>query len=158
MSNQELQHPLTTPPATTLEPKLPFTPPAPEITSAHIADQLQKVIQPMKSPKPSRLTATLTQEIKDRQYRNFPLDLSVARSNIELGLRNMGIVATSMTIIRADSPFTYRLNSAGNDDTPAEKGLQETEFEIEEVYITNTAQTGQAIIRVVWNPQLIRAR
>jgi len=61
-----------------------------------------------------------------------------------------------MTIIRADSAFTYRLNSASNDATPAEKGLMEDQFEIEEIYVTNEALSGKAIIRIIWNPRLIR--
>jgi hypothetical protein len=61
-----------------------------------------------------------------------------------------------MTIIRADSPFEYRLNSPSNDATPAEKGMKEDQFEIEEIYITNSASSGKAIIRVNWNPRLIR--
>jgi hypothetical protein len=61
-----------------------------------------------------------------------------------------------MTIIKADSAFDYRINSASNDATPAEKGFTEDQFEIEEIYITNLAATGKAIIRVNWNPRLIR--
>jgi hypothetical protein len=102
---------------------------------------------------------TLTQEVKDRIYRNFIVDLTVAHANTPLGIKAMGIVATSITVIQVDSSFSYRINDEANDSTPvttSDKGMSETEFEIEEIYITNNAASGQAIIRAIWNPLLIR--
>jgi hypothetical protein len=137
-------------------PQYPFEPEPIHVTSRKTEEELAALISPPPMPKKVTVTPTLTQEVKDRGYRNFEVDLSVARTNAPLGLRAMGIVADTMTIIRADSPFEYRLNSPSNDSTPAEKGMKENEFEIEEVYITNSASSGKAIIRVNWNPRLLR--
>ena len=135
----------------------PFKPEPPTFFSTKNAQQLEELIPPPpKIPARVSITPTLTQEVKDRQYRNFELDLSTARTNEALGIRRLGIVADTMTIIRADSAFTYRLNSASNDETPAEKGSTEDQFEIEEIYVTNEAASGKAIIRIIWNPRLIR--
>jgi len=135
----------------------PFKPEPPTFFSTKNAQQLEELIPPAPEiPARVRITPTLTQEVKDRGYRNFELDLSTARTNEALGIRRLGVVADTMTIIRADSPFTYRLNSASNDETPAEKGSYEDQFEIEEVYVTNEAASGKAIIRVIWNPRLVR--
>jgi len=135
----------------------PFKPEPPTFFSTKNAQQLEELIPPPPEiPARVRITPTLTQEVKDRQYRNFELDLSTARTNEALGIRRLGIVADTMTIIRADSAFTYRLNSASNDETPAEKGSTEDQFEIEEIYVTNEAASGKAIIRIIWNPRLIR--
>jgi hypothetical protein len=135
----------------------PFKPEPPTFFSTKNAQQLEELMPlPPEIPARVRITPTLTQEVKDRGYRNIEIDLSTARTNEALGIRRLGIVADTMTIIRADSAFTYRLNSASNDETPAEKGLIEDQFEIEEVYVTNEALSGKAIIRVIWNPRLVR--
>jgi len=158
MSEEELQRPIRTSIVTYEKPvEEPFKPEPPPFFSPKRTKELEEAIPPPPElPAKVPITPTLTQEVKDRGYRNFELDLSTARTNAELGLRRMGIVADTMTVIRADSYFTYRLNSASNDETPAERGMKEDEFEIEEVYITNSALTGKALIRVTWNPRLIR--
>jgi len=130
--------------------------------------KLEKTIRPMTVPPlpkaippPPQLVPTLTQEIKNSLYKNFTVDLSVARADVPLGLRDMGIVADAMTIISltAGAAFTYKINSTANDSTPGIARAQETEFEIEELYLTNAAQPlATAVIRVNWNPLLIRVR
>jgi len=143
----------------------PFKPlPEPKV-SASIADALSESIPPLKVPTevaveaPTEpITPVLTQEIKHKNYKNFIIDLSEAHTDYPLGIRDMGIVADTMTVIRADSSFSYKLNSTSNDATPAEKGQVEDQFEIEEIYITNAAASGQAIIRIAWNPYLIRLK
>jgi hypothetical protein len=156
--DERLQRPIRTPIVLYEKPvEEPFVPAPEPLFSSKRARQLHEAIPPPPTliPKVS-VAPTLTQEVKNSGYRNFELDLSTARTNEELGLRKMRIVADTMTIIRADSPFDYRINSASNDATPAEKGLVEDQFEIEELYITNSALSGKAIIRVNWNPRLIR--
>lgn len=157
MTEQELQRPVPT--ETIVKPfvKEPFKPEPIPVFSQKIADELNELIPPF--PSRTRIKPTLTQEIKDRIYRNFIVDLSVARTDAPLGIRSMGIVATSVTVIQVDSAFNYKINTASNDSTPvttSDKGMSETEFEIEELYITNAALSGQAIIRAIWNPLLIR--
>jgi len=155
--DEKLQRPIRTPITLYEKPvEEPFKPEPPPLFSPKRAKELEEAIPPTASIPKAIITPTLTQEVKDREYRNFELDLSTARTNAELGLRKLGIIVNTMTIIRADNYFTYRLNSATNDETPAEKGMKESEFEIEEVYITNPALTGKALIRVEWNPRLIR--
>jgi len=155
---QKLQRAIRTPIVQYEKPvEEPFIPEPPTFFSTKNAQQLEELIPlPPEIPARVRITPTLTQEVKDRDYRNFEIDLSTARTNEALGIRRLGIVADTMTIIRADSAFTYRLNNASNDATPAEKGFTEDQFEIEEIYITNAALTGTAIIRINWNPRLIR--
>lgn len=136
----------------------PFKPELPPLFPIESIEELEKIIPLPTPPRREAVTPTLTQEVKNRQYRNFTVDLSTAHTDLELGLRRMGVVADTMTIITADSAFNYRLNSAANDATPSSKGMSETEFEIEEIYITNSALTGTAIIRISWNPQLIRLK
>jgi len=145
--------PLEMPAPTLFEPPYEF-PPA---TEAELED-LQRIITPPPKKIPSyKLKAMLVQEMKDTKYRNFTLDLGTARTREPLGLRDLDITANTMTVIQATGTFYYSLNSPANDLTPAEKGMMEDQFEIEEVYITNSAQPGkQAIIRVNWNPHLIR--
>jgi len=127
--------------------------------------ELEKLIRPMEPPKPPRagllpdeITPVLVQEIKNSQYKNLSFSTGVARTDEPLGLRDMGIVADSMTILAIGGGFTYKINKPSNDSTTAVVGLQETEFEIEEVYITNAAVAGTAQIRVNWNPFLIRLK
>jgi len=62
--------------------------------------------------------------------------------------------------ITALASFSYRINSPSNDSTTVTTaGWQETEFEIEELYITNAAQPlANAVIRVNWNPVMIRVK
>ena len=129
--------------------------------------ELEKIIRPMAAPLPPRkgklpdeLVPMLTQEIKNREYKNFNIDTNVAVTDQPLGLRDLGIVADAMTVISVGGGgLSYKLNSPSNDPTPASTGLQETDFEIEEIYITTTgAGPGTAIIRVNWNPDIIRLR
>ena len=143
----------------------PFKPIPEPFLPSRIADALSKTIPKLEAPveveiEPPKkpITPVLTQEIKHKNYKNFTIDLSVAHTDYPLGLRDMGIIADTMTVIKADSDFSYKLNSTANDPTPAEKGQMEDQFEIEEIYITNAAASGEAIIRVAWNPYLIRLK
>lgn len=142
----------------------PYVPPV-ELSAVQ---ELAKLIKPMKAPPlprpiapPPEISPLLVQEIKNKLYKNITLDLSVARTDVPLGLRDMGIVADALTIVSltVGATFTYKLNSTSNDATPGSQGLSDTEFEIEEVYITNAAQAGAStIIRVNWNPFLVRLK
>ena len=130
-------------------------------------EELAKIIRPMKPPMPPRaippppeLRATLVQEIKNKEYKNFSFvtNPAVAWVDQPLGLRDMGVVADAMSVIAVGGGFWYRMNSPTNDETPAAAGMAETEFEIEEVYIRTSGVAGTAIVRVNWNPLLIRLK
>lgn len=127
--------------------------------------ELEKLIRPMKPPQapragvpPGELTPVLVQEIKNSKYKNISFNTAVVRANVPLGLRDMGLIADAITILAIGGGFGYRLNEIDNDLTTAVVGLSETEFEIEEVYLTNAAAVGTAQIRVNWNPFLIRLK
>lgn len=147
----------------------PFRPVYVPTVEFEAVQELEKLVRPMGVPSapraispPPEVQPTLVQEIKNKNYKNFPLDLNVSRTDEPLGLRDMGMVGDTMTIVSvtAGASFTYKMNSPTNDSTPGSAGLSETEFELEEVYITNTPQGvgTQAIIRVNWNPFLIRLK
>ncbi len=143
--------------------KEPFFPgeeyPSPRLTE-DMMKEIEEELKPRLPIRPTLLRPTLVQEIKNMKYKNFTVDLSVARTREPLGLRDLGIVADALSIIRVDAAFDYIMNDPTNDATPATAGMMEDQFELEEVYITNTAAAaGQiAIIRVNWNPFLIRLR
>lgn len=117
-------------------------------------------LTPREPISPTKLMPKLVQEIKDMKYKNFTIDLSVAHTRERINLRTLGIVADTMSIIRADAAFDYIMNDPTNDVTPATVGMSEDQFEIEEIYITNAAAApgSIAIIRVNYNPFLIRIR
>ena len=148
-----------------VEPPPLFEPPPVWPAEIESIAELEKLIKPMTVPPaprkgevPAELVPTLVQEIKNSEYKNIGFDTSVARVNEPLGLRDLGIVADSMTVIAIGGGFSYRINKPTNDLTIASVGLQETDFEIEELYITNPAAPGTATIRINWNPFLIRLK
>ena len=131
------------------------------------AEELAKIIRPMKAPPPPRaippppeLRATLVQQILNKEYKNFTFVTNPAVPWVDhpLGLRDMGMVADTMSVIALGGGFDYKLNRPSNDPTPAAAGMSETEFEIEEIYVTTPALAGTAIVRVNWNPLLIRLK
>lgn len=132
---------------------------SPKITEAML-QEIEEELKPRKPISPTKLQPTLVQEIKNMNYKNFTIDLSVAHTREPLHLRTLDIVADTMSIIRADAAFDYILNAPTNDITPATVGMEEDQIEIEEIYITNAAAApgSIAIIRVNYNPFLIRIR
>jgi hypothetical protein len=141
------------------EPELPlFAEPTEAPISESEMAELQKITMPSPKPAPPyALKPSLVQTLKDTRYKNFIIDLSVERDRKPIGLTGMGIVANTMTVVKATGSFDYILNNPSNDPTPAEKGIKEDQFEITEIYITNPAQPGkEAIIRVSYTPLLIR--
>ena len=140
----------------------PYVPPV-DLDALEELAILIRPMQPAPAPRPPpEVRPTLVQEIKAREYKNFRRDLNINRVDEPLGLRDLGIVADSMTVIQITpaATFDYKLNKLSNDLTPAVTGQQETDFEIEEVYITNTPQGADtvAVVRVNYNPLLIRIK
>ena len=126
--------------------------------------ELEKIIRPMKAPLPPakgpvppEVVPVLVQEIKNKLYRNIDFSTAIGVTDQPLGLRDMGIVADAMTVLAIGGGFSYKMNSPSNDSTTAAVGFQETEFEIEEIYVTGLG-AGTGMIRVMWNPDLIRLR
>jgi len=143
----------------------PFGEPVKEIPmpTSQLAE-LQVIVEPRaKKVSPTKLMPTLVQEIKDKLYKNFTIPVGgAAFTDRPLSLVDLGVVADEMTIISfpAGNPgLSYKLNHPTNDSTPIlANGQKEDQFELEEVYITDTGvgPAGNLIIRVVWNPYLIR--
>jgi len=143
----------------------PFGEPVKEIpVPASLLTELQAVVEPKaKTVSPTKLTPTLVQEIKDKGYKNFTIPVGGAPfTDRPLSLVDLGVVADEMTIISfpAGNPgLSYKLNHPTNDSTPVlANGQKEDQFELEEVYISDTGvgPAGNLLIRIVWNPYLIR--
>jgi len=87
----------------------------------------------------------------NNRYRVFKLDLSVERKDIPLGLRDIGVVANSATVVRMDSPAYWRRNDPTTGDLEElSVGYHIKDFAIEELFITNPPGTGYLTIVVEW--------
>lgn len=94
-------------------------------------------------------------ETKDytNRYRVLSLDLSVAHTDEPLGLAAVIAdadvpYASYMSILAVPSAFTFKLNSTDMDAIDAAVGIEWDDFEITEIYITNIAGAGTALINV----------
>ena len=100
---------------------------------------------------PTAPAVTTVEEALNNRYKVFKLDLSVARDNEPLGLRDLGIIAKSAVVTKLGSPASWRRNDPRMGDLEElYEGYRIDNFEIEELYITNPAGTGQLIIVVEW--------
>jgi len=118
-------------------------------------DELIKVLsRPVPTPTPTAPQVIIPQVTVEtalnNRYRVFTLDLSTARSNEPLGLAYQGIVARCATVVRCDSTAYWRRNSERNDLEELSTGYTVEDFEIQELYITNPAGTGNLAILVEW--------
>jgi len=94
---------------------------------------------------------TMVEEAPCNRYKVFKLDLSAARNNEPLGLRDLGIVARSAVVTRLDSAAYWRRNEPVTGDLEElYTGYRVSNFEIEELYITNPAGSGFLTIVVEW--------
>ena len=87
------------------------------------------------------------------RYKLFRLDLSVAHDDEPLGLADLlagvgALYASYMSVITEPNPFTFKLNSTDMDDIDAAVGLEMDNFEITEIFVTNAAVAGTALINV----------
>ncbi len=138
-----------------------------------IAGKPSQIISPPTSPAPAPTVAPsapapavlgtkenplYTVPILNDDYRILSIDLSVKHVDKPLGLEAMGIVATSMTIIQADSDFYYKLNDARREPVFVPKGsynIIESDFRITEIYITNEVGSGYAKFRIEFPTEVI---
>lgn len=86
-------------------------------------------------------------------YKIFSIDLSVVRTDEPLGLKDIllgaGIeYATYMSIITVPAAFQFKLNNTSFDAISASVGLEMSDFEITEIFITNAVLVGTALINV----------
>jgi len=95
----------------------------------------------------------ISEPLLANRYKLFRVDLSVAHSDEAMGvgelLRGVGApYASYMSIITVPDDFTFKLNSTDMDAIDAAVGLEMDDFEITEVFITNTLGAGTALINV----------
>ena len=89
----------------------------------------------------------------NNSYKVLSFDLSVAHTDEPLGLGDVldeagAAYASYMTIIAVPLAFTFKLNSTENDAIDAVVNLEVEDFEITEIFITNDAGAGTALIEV----------
>lgn len=87
------------------------------------------------------------------RYKLFRVDLATVRSDEPLGvgelLKDVGAeYSPYMSIITVPAAFTFKLNSTDMDAIDAAIGLEWADFEITEIFITNAALAGVALINV----------
>jgi len=82
----------------------------------------------------------------------FRLDLSTARDNEPLGIpdKTGGLPVNFLLVQRLDNPIQIRVNSKSADLEDVSVGFTIEDFEINEVYVTNSATSGYAVIVVEW--------
>jgi len=85
-----------------------------------------------------------------KNYKIYEVDLSRENKDFEIGLKDSGIVAKELIIVQADSIAYIRLNAPKNDLITAFQNLKIENFEIREIYVTNTAGTGKLKIMLLW--------
>ena len=95
----------------------------------------------------------ISQPMLPNRYKLFRVDLTVAHSDEPIGvadlLAGVGVhYASYMSIITVPSAFTFKLNSTDMDAIDAAVGLEMDNFETTEIFITNTAGAGTALINV----------
>ncbi len=80
------------------------------------------------------------------------IDLTKAHNDEPLGLES-GIVYLWLTIEKVDSSFTYKLKQVNQQKSglfTAAVGASLDQHEFTEIFVTNTAALGEAIIQVGW--------
>lgn len=87
------------------------------------------------------------------RYKIFQVDLTTAHTDAPLGIGIMlkdvsATYASYMSIITVPSAFTFKLNSTDMDAIDASVGLEWSDFEITEIFVTNAALAGTALINV----------
>jgi len=107
-----------------------------------------------KPPEEGVVPPVLTIERLNNRYKIFTLNLANVRNDEPLGLKSLleadGVkYARFMTVLALPAAMSYKLNSNANDLTAAALGEQVT-FEITEMYITNAALAGNAILWIEW--------
>jgi len=99
---------------------------------------------------PAPAVATVQVALNNR-YKVFTLDLSVPRSNVPLGILDLGVVVTDVTVTRMDSPAYWRRNDPVTGDLEElDVGYRVSGFEIRELYITNPPGAGYLTVVVEW--------
>jgi hypothetical protein len=112
-----------------------------------VRGDLAKILEELKKP---TAAAEVVSALNNR-YRVYSFDLSTARDNVPLGLRDIGVVANSATVAKLESSAYWRRNDPVTGDLEElYTGYRVENFQIEELYISNPEGTGKLIIVVEW--------
>ncbi len=95
----------------------------------------------------------ISQPMLPNRYKLFRIDLSIAHTDEPIGLAEMlaGVgqrYASYMSVITEPNPFTFKLNSTDMDAIDASVGLEMDDFEITEIFYSNAAAAGTALVNV----------
>jgi hypothetical protein len=104
------------------------------------------------TPPPAGMPAVVqVEDVLNNRYKVYRLDLSIPRSNVPLGLRDIGVVARCATVTRMDSPAYWRRNDPSTGELEElSVGYHIDDFAIEELYITNNTGSGYLTVVVEW--------
>lgn len=93
---------------------------------------------------PEPLEELLVREKLDNRYSVVIVDLTKNHDNEECELKFK--TYSALTLVRADSDFSFRINSKADDATPVKEGQTFTlQMEIEKIYVTNEVAEGSAV-------------
>jgi len=95
----------------------------------------------------------ISEPLLPNRYKIFRIDLTLAHNDEPIGigelLKGVGTpYASYMSIITVPDDFTFKLNSTDMDEIDASVGLEQENFEITEMFVTNTVGAGIALINV----------
>jgi len=120
-------------------------------------EQLIKAITGVEVPPIELPPITITEERLPNRYKLFRIDLATAHADYPLALKSLlnesgAKFASYMSIVEVPAAFSFRLNGTDMDEIDAAVGLEWENFEITEIFITNTAAApgNIAIINVEW--------
>ena len=117
-----------------------------------LAQEQARLQQPLLQTLNSIDTKLEKQHIRTNKSMRIPIDLTKVHDDVPLGLE-FDVVYLWLTIEKADSSFTYKLkqvNEQKSGSFTAAQGASLDQHEFTEIYITNAAAVGEAIIQVGW--------
>ncbi|MEM2163684.1 MAG: hypothetical protein QXR62_04590 [Candidatus Bathyarchaeia archaeon] len=114
---------------------------------AALKSQLAAIQLPIQVP-----TVIIAQPALNNRRKVFTIDLSIARANEPLGIlrETEGHNLNTLTCLKCDGTLYIRVNTDVGDLEPVSTGYKIENFDIYEVYLTNVAQSGEAIFVGEW--------
>lgn len=109
------------------------------------------VILKVEAPPDGVPVVVVVKQALNNRYKIFTQSLTAALVDHPIGIKDLKPTVpfcTYLTILGIGDGFTYKLNSKAGDVLTGVVGAVHEDFEIEEVYITCGAVTGNAIIYV----------
>ena len=117
-----------------------------------LREKLQEIIDKLTAiapeiPAPPAVPAptfVITEPRRNNRYHIFDLDLTAAHTDKAVGIQDLIKVhgvkfCTYMTVLKVPSAFTYKINAKEAPSCDAVVGDEWDEFEIEEIYYSNSA-------------------